>query len=82
MMNKVEGGFTTKKGVNIHNKLHSTRHIYKASYSLLFIQTDKKQQGCGDRIQNGNSVSYALLSLHIDTLTHSLTSSYFKQESR
>ena len=80
MMNNVEGGFTSEKGVNIHNVLHSTRHIYKASYSLLFRQTDKKRQGCGDRIQNGNSGSYALLSLHIDTLTQSLTSSYFKQE--
>ena len=38
--------------MNIHNVLHSTCHT-KASYSLLFRQTDKKQQGCGDRIQNG-----------------------------
>ena len=51
MMNKVEGGFTSEKGVHIHNVLNSTRHTYKASYSLLFRQTDKKQQGCGDRIQ-------------------------------
>ena len=79
MMNK--GGFTTEKGVHIHNVFHSTCHFYRASYSLLFRQTDKKQQGCGDRIPNGNSGSYALLSLHIDTLTFSHISSYFKQES-
>ena len=81
MMNKVEGGFTTEKGVNIHNVLNSTCHIYKVSYSLLFRQTNKKQQGCGDRIKNGNSGSYALLSLHIDTLIQSPISSCFKQES-
>ena len=36
MMKEVEGGFTSEKGLNIHNVFHSNRHIYKASYSLLF----------------------------------------------
>ena len=72
-MNKMGGGFTTEKGVNIHNALHSTCHVYKASYSLLFRQTDKKQQGCGDRIQNGTEGAmhyFHCISIHSLNCSH------------
>ena len=72
-MNKVEGGFTSEKGVHIHNVLNSTRHTYKASYSLLFRQTTKKQTGYGDRIQNGTVAAmhcFHCISIHSLNRSH------------